>query len=87
MHLVRLLRMCREILAEGRVVVRRPDAEELLAIRSGAWPYERLIEWAKAEDQALTELMRTSPLPREPDRAAIDRLCVELTEEGLRTLP
>ncbi|MGC4094496.1 MAG: nucleotidyltransferase domain-containing protein [Polyangiaceae bacterium] len=31
MHLVRLIRMCREILTTGQVRVRRPDAEELLS--------------------------------------------------------
>lgn len=87
MHLVRLLRMCREILTEGVVRVKRPDAAELREIRNGAWSYDRLIEWAKGEDAALEAVYKTSTLPREPDRAAIDALCVALTEEGLRTLP
>jgi hypothetical protein len=83
MHLVRLLRMCREILTRGEVIVRRPDAEELRAIRNGAWSYDQLVTWARGEDEALEALYRGSPLPREPDRAAIDRLCVELTEAAL----
>jgi len=33
MHLIRLLRMAREILETGVVHVKRPDAEELSAIR------------------------------------------------------
>ena len=37
MHLVRLLRMAEEVLQEGIVRVKRPDAKELLAIRDGAW--------------------------------------------------
>ena len=43
MHLWRLLRMCAEILETGRVLVRRPDADELLAIRDGAWRYDAII--------------------------------------------
>jgi predicted nucleotidyltransferase len=78
LHLVRLLRMCREILAEGVVRVRRPDAEELLAIRNGAWTYEQLVEWAVAEDKALGDLMLVSKLPNVPDRALIDRLCQQI---------
>jgi predicted nucleotidyltransferase len=79
LHLVRLLRMCREILESGKVIVRRPDADELLAIRAGAWSYERLVAYAEDEDRALDALARTSPLPAAPDRAALDRLCVEIT--------
>lgn len=86
-HLVRLLRMGREILTSGEVHVWRGDRDrdELLAIRAGAWTYDRLMEWADQEDAAMTALYDagTSPLRREPDREAIDRLCVELVEAGL----
>jgi hypothetical protein len=85
MHLVRLLRMCREILTLGKVIVRRPDRDELLAIRSGAWKYEDLITWAAQQDEELTLLMQTSALPRAPDRNALDVLCQQLVEESLRT--
>ncbi|MGC4094497.1 MAG: hypothetical protein QM756_42605 [Polyangiaceae bacterium] len=43
-----------------------------------------MVEWAAAEDAALEELVKTSPLPKAPDVAAIDRLCVELVSEALR---
>lgn len=82
MHLVRLLRMCREILTLGEVVVRRPDAQELLSIRAGAWPYEKLVEWAEGEDRALEELAKTSSLPKSPDRKKLDDLCVKLVESS-----
>src|SRR6478736_4334230 len=47
MHLVRLLRMCREILETGQVRVKRADAAELLAIRNGAWTLEELVKYAE----------------------------------------
>lgn len=72
--------MCREILTEGVVRVRRPDAEELLAIRHGAWTYERLVEWAMAEDLAMGDLMMTSKLPARPDREKFDLLCQQIVE-------
>lgn len=81
MHLVRLMRMCREILLTGKVVVKRPDYEELLSIRAGSWPYEKLIEWANNEDKAMNELYKTSTLRREPDRARLDALCVSIVEK------
>jgi uncharacterized protein len=80
MHVVRLLRMCREILAEGRVVVRRPDRDDLLAVRSGAWPYDRLVAWATEQDAAMSELYERSPLPRTPDTKALDALCISIAE-------
>jgi predicted nucleotidyltransferase len=83
MHLVRLMRMAREILATGKVIVKRPDREELLAIRNGAWTYEQLIEWAEREDAALGELYDTSPLPHAPDIDAIDALCADIVWEAL----
>lgn len=82
MHLVRLLRMCREILETGRVTVKRhADREELLAIRGGAWTYERLVEWAAAQDSAMEDLYKTSPLPRAPDVKQLDALCMRLVQK------
>lgn len=83
-HLVRLMRMCREILETGKVNVRRPDAEELLSIRAGAWPYEQLREWAEREDAAQEDVAKTSPLPKTPDFEAIDRMCVGLISEAIQ---
>lgn len=86
-HLVRLLRMGREILETGRVNVWRGgiDADELRAIRGGAWEYDRLVEWAEAEDKALQAIYenRTYVVPKAPDRVALDALCVELVEAFL----
>lgn len=81
MHLVRLLRMCREILVEGQVRVRRPDAAELLAIRDGAWDYKQLLAWAAEQDAELGQLEKTSALPQVPDRERLDALCVAVTAE------
>lgn len=82
MHLVRLLRMCREILTEGKVLVRRPDAEELLRIRAGEWDYHKLVEWAEAQDKDLEALSKTSKLPNAPDRKKLDQLCIEMVESS-----
>lgn len=83
-HLVRLIRMCREVLTTGKVIVKRPDREELLAIRNGAWPYEKLIEFAESEDKALQEVYQTSTaLPKTPDKDKLDKLCIKLVEKSL----
>ena len=82
MHLVRLMRVCREVLTTGEYNVYRLDAEELLAIRAGSMTHEGLNLFAEAEDKALTELMKTCTfLPKEPDRKRLDELCAGLIEE------
>jgi predicted nucleotidyltransferase len=83
MHLVRLMRMCREILATGKMNVRRPDAQELLSIRHGAWSYEQLMTWAQQQDRELAGLYQSSALPHSPDRNRIDSLCVQMVEQML----
>jgi uncharacterized protein len=83
-HLVRLIRMCREVLTTGKVIVKRPDREELLTIRNGAWSYEKLIDFAETEEIALNELYNTSTvLPKVPDKDKLDRLAIELVEISL----
>lgn len=86
-HLVRLMRMCREILETGAVVVKRPDREELLAIRNGAWSYEQLMQWSEQEDHALEEISEHSPLPSAPDSRTLDVLCVTIVAEMLELAP
>jgi predicted nucleotidyltransferase len=81
MHLVRLIRMGEEILRGKGVIVKRPDAQELLGIRNGDWPYEDLLAWAEGKLTLLDELYRTSTaVPGAPDRRKLDDLCVELVE-------
>ena len=80
-HLVRLYRMCREILETGRVNVYRDDADELLAIRNGAWTYERLMEHVEEQDKDLDKAFINSKLPKKPDLKFLDNLCIKLVEE------
>jgi hypothetical protein len=58
------------------LLVKRPDAAELLEIRNGAWSFDRLIEFAEQAMERSTELDKTTKLPREPKRDAIDEMCV-----------
>jgi hypothetical protein len=68
MHLVRLLRMGKEALEEGVLRVKRPDAEELLAIRSGSWTYEECVEYAEHMDAMIRDtLYKTTSLPKKPN--------------------
>jgi predicted nucleotidyltransferase len=81
MHLVRLLRMAKEILETGKVTVYRPDREELLAIRNGAWTYEQIVDYAEQSECTLNKLYEDSCLPRKPKAAFIESLCCEIVED------
>lgn len=68
MHLVRLLRMGVEALETGVLLVRRPDAAELLSIRDGAWSYDELVKYAEEVDAWVRgDLYQKTSLPKKPD--------------------
>jgi hypothetical protein len=77
-HLIRLLRMGTEFVATGRLQVYRPDAAELIDIKSGRWSLERV----EAEAQSCFEMFRqaeaVSKLPEKPDFKAINDMVVRL---------
>lgn len=83
MHLVRLMRMAIEILRDREVLVRRPDREELLAVRDGAWSYEELEERCDVLREEIAIAASGTTLPEEPDAQALDALCVQVVERSL----
>lgn len=78
MHLIRLMRMGAEALESGTLLVRRPDAEALRAIRAGALGFDALLEEAAALRARVGAAAATSTLPTSIDRAAVDALVLEL---------
>lgn len=77
-HLIRLLRTGLEILRDHVVRVRRPDAEELKAIRDGQWSYDELMEQADQLQAEITTMYETSTLRRAPEMAKIDEILLEV---------
>jgi uncharacterized protein len=80
-HLIRLLRMGVEFLNEGRLQVEREDAQELLAIKRGEWPLERVKEEAERLFRLAEEAYLKSSLPAEPDHQRAEELCVKIIGE------
>ena len=79
-HLVRLMRMAHEIMTGKGVIVRRPDADELLAIRRGEWTYDDLIKYIKdIEDEVQRLYDESDHLPKKANINKINDLCSELT--------
>ncbi|WP_062494265.1 DNA polymerase beta superfamily protein [Gluconobacter potus] len=77
-HVIRLLRTCREILDEGVVHVRRPDAAELRAIREGAVSLDDIIQTHRDLDTAVLESLSRTQLPREVDHERVEALVEQM---------
>lgn len=80
-QLVRLLRMGYEIITENKVIVKRPDREELLSIKNGNWSYDKLIEYANEMQLKLDDSYKTTKLPKSVDYEKINNLYHQLYEE------
>ncbi len=78
MHTIRLLDMAAEILEQGQIQVRRPDREHLLAIRSGQFTYEELMDAAQQKLDRVEQAFVHSSLPDAPDLDVLERLLVEV---------
>ena len=78
MHTFRLLDMAEEILADGKVNVRRPNREELLSIRRGEFEYDVLIEQAEQKLKAIDAAFDASALPNEPNVQQIETILIEI---------
>lgn len=81
MHLVRLMRMGIEALRDGKIIVKRPDAEELLSIRNGAWTYDEIINYANEIDYEIkNKWYNNSILPKKPDIKFAARLLMDIQD-------
>jgi len=65
------------------VIVRRPDREELLAVRDGVWSYDELITQDDILETKIKEAAKNSALPENVDEEALNLLCVSIVEEIL----
>ena len=87
MHTFRLLDMAEEIAKEGRVIVRRPNREFLLAIRSGDFEYDDLLEKAKRKVAGIEQLFKKSKLPLHPPHQQIEQLLIETRTQLYELIP
>ena len=81
-HLVRLMRMGYEIITEGKVLVNRPDAAELLEIKNGSWSFEKVMDYKDfmekkldveyARQKALLAEGKPTPIRREVDKVKLN---------------
>ena len=78
MHCMRLIRMAQEIGAGKGINVRRPDAQELLAIRRGEVDLDNLINIAEQEIARIDEIFKNSTLPNAVDKDLVNDLLIKI---------
>lgn len=78
MHTFRLLDMAIEILEKKQVLVKRPNREELLQIRSGFFTYEELIKKADHKIELLEKAYQNSTLPKFPNVEKLEKTLIEI---------
>ena len=81
MHCMRLIRMAQEIGRGEGIIVRRPDAQELLAIRRGEVDLDELIKIADKEISEMDVIFDKSDLPKNIHEGMIDALLVTIRRE------
>lgn len=78
MHCIRLINMATEI-GEGKgIIVRRPDAQELLKIRRGEVELEDLIEVADKAIENMDNVFKNSNLPSKVDKDLVNKLILQI---------
>ena len=81
MHCRRLMDMAREI-AEGKgIVVRRPNAQELIDIRQGKVDLQTLIDHVESEIKEIDILYKNSTLPDKVDMNLVDQILINIRKE------
>lgn len=75
---MRLINMATEI-GEGKgIIVRRPDAQELLKIRRGEVELESLIEIADKAIENMDNVFKNSNLPSKVDKDLVNELLIKI---------
>lgn len=84
MHTIRLLQVAEEILRDGKLNVKRPNREQLLAIKAGKLDYDDLLTMADQLMESIEHHAETSVLQERPDVSAVEKVLVEMREELYR---
>jgi hypothetical protein len=78
MHLLRLMQCGLEILETGDLRVRRPNVDELAAVRGGELSFDELLAEAADLEARMLAAARATSLPHQIDLELVDGLALEL---------
>jgi len=80
-HLIRLLKMGIETLTTGEIIVARPDNNQLLSIKRGEWPLEKVLKYSDELFSLLEQAFVKSTLPNKVNPQFTNNLCVTITKQ------
>jgi predicted nucleotidyltransferase len=81
MHCIRLTRMALEIAETSKVLVKRPDSQELLEIRKGLREYDSLLTEAETTLGQIDKAYEDSNLPDSIDKSFINQVLVSIRKK------
>lgn len=81
MHTIRLLQVALEIATLGKIVVKRNNRDELLAIKAGQWEYDALMAYAENLNKQIITAYDACSLPELPNAKAALKALVRLREQ------
>lgn len=82
MHCFRLIDMAKEIVTKHKIIVERPNYQELLDIRYGKYDLNSLINKAEDKIYEIKELFNNSDLPETVDKEFINNILVNIRKEN-----
>jgi predicted nucleotidyltransferase len=77
MHTLRLLYECKELLAEGKISLPRPERDFLIKVRTGKYSLQKVLAFAEKMFSACEQAAGSSDLPDKVDRTAVSRLLAD----------
>lgn len=81
MHLIRLMKIAHEALTTGEILIKRPDAQELLDIRNGSLTYDEILKYADdLEQKAKHAYENCNVLRHSPDLKLAARITMEVQD-------
>ena len=81
MHCIRLTRMAIEIAQQKKVIVKRPDVDELLKIRNGEAEYDDLLNESETSILLLDSLYENSDLPDTIDGKFVNEILINFRKK------
>lgn len=81
MHCKRLMEMAKEIGQGKGIIVRRPNASELIAIRKGEVDLQTLIDSVENEIKEIDMIFENSNLPEKIDENFVNKMIVEIRKQ------
>ena len=82
MHCYRLIDMAEEIVKEHKIIVERPNRQELLDIRHGKYDLQTLIDRAEEKIEMIKEAYKISDLPDKVDKEKVNEILVNIRKEN-----